>query len=91
VLLDDVVWESSVAQLGRVALNGGDAFVVRVTCPLLVALERERERSDRLGGAVAAYAGGPEWIIDVDMEVDTSESEPRDCARRILARWDETR
>jgi chloramphenicol 3-O phosphotransferase len=91
VLLDDVVWESSIAQLGRTALDGGDVFVVRVTCPLLVALERERERSDRLDGAVAVYAGGPEWFTDVDMELDTSETEPRDCARRILARWTEAR
>jgi chloramphenicol 3-O phosphotransferase len=91
VVLEDVAWEASIARLGLAALEGGSLFVVRVTCPLAMALQRERERPDRVNGAVAAFGDGPEWITDVDMEVDTSDSDPRSCARRILSRWHETR
>ena len=91
VVLEDVVWEASVARLGLNALEGGDVFVVRVTCPVAMARQRERDRPDRLDGAVAAFADGPEWITNVDMEVDTSDRDPRSCAKRILSRWSETR
>ena len=56
-----------------------------------MARQRERDRPDRLDGAVAAFADGPEWITNVDMEVDTSDRDPRSCAKRILSRWSETR
>ena len=50
VVLEDVVWEPSVAQLGLTALAGGSVLVVRVTCPLAsVSAERDPVKARSTG------------------------------------------
>jgi hypothetical protein len=45
---------------------------------------RERERSDRFVGSVAAFAAAPDVVPDVAMTIETVGRDPSDCAREIL-------
>ncbi len=87
VVIEDVVWEASIAELAWAAFAEVDPFVVRVSCPTSVALAREHDRSDRFDGSVAAFAASPEVVTDVAMETDTSDRDPHACARDILERF----
>jgi chloramphenicol 3-O phosphotransferase len=84
VVLEDVVWEASIAELACAAFAGTDLFAVRVRCPTAMAVTREHARSDRFDGSVVAFATQPEPTIDVAMEIDTSDLDPSSCARQIL-------
>jgi len=84
VVVEDVVWEASVAVLARQSFAAVGAFVVRLFCPVTVALARERARADRFVGSVAAYASEPELISDVDLSLDTSVLHPSAIADQVL-------
>ncbi len=84
VVLEDVVWEPTVAAMAFEALSAVDPFVVRLVCPYTVAVERELARGDRFVGGVAAYASGPELITAVDATVDTGLHDRDAVAQQIL-------
>ena len=86
VVLEDVVWEAAIADLARTALASTDVFVVKVVCPVSLALARERDRPDRFIGSVTAFTAVPELIPDVAMTIDTGDRSASDCARDILGR-----
>jgi chloramphenicol 3-O-phosphotransferase len=88
VVVEDVVWEASVAALARQSFSAVGPFVVRLRCPESVAIERERTRADRFVGAVAAYSREPELISDVDLSLDTSVLDPRAIADQVLEALD---
>ena len=50
VILDDVVWERTIAELAGYAMRDVRRVVVEVTCDLLVASAREVRRHDRYNG-----------------------------------------
>ena len=85
VVVEDVVWEASVAVLARQSFDAVGAFVVRLFCPVTVALARERARADRFVGSVAAYASEPELISDVDLSLGHLGPPPQ-CDRRSSPR-----
>ena len=85
VVLEDVVWEPAVATIALEALGAIDPLVVRLVCPYAVAVDRERARPDRFVGGVAAYAGEPELITDVDLTLDSAQRDRESIARQILA------
>jgi chloramphenicol 3-O-phosphotransferase len=84
VVLEDVVWEPTVAEIALEALGPVGVFVVRLVCPYSVAVERERARADRFVGGVAAYADGPEVISAVDATLDTALHDRDSVAHQIL-------
>ena len=88
VVLEDVVWESTIASIALAALSPVDPFVVRLVCSPAMAVDRERARADRFNGAAMAYASEPEMVEHVDMTVDSAELDPRSIAQKILARVD---
>jgi chloramphenicol 3-O-phosphotransferase len=79
-----VIYERSVLELAIDALHDLPLLYVGVRCPIEVAEARELARGDRLpGGArvfAAALAFGP-----YDLEVDTANQTPEECADTILA------
>ncbi|MET0459121.1 MAG: hypothetical protein ABW195_07730 [Ilumatobacteraceae bacterium] len=92
VVIEDVVWEQAVATAGWDALGGVDLTVVRVSCAVPITLRREHLRRDRFDGAVAAFhAARRPWLRQVDIEIDTSASDPRQCAGVILRQWRDRR
>ncbi|MCU1501080.1 MAG: Chloramphenicol phosphotransferase family protein, partial [Ilumatobacteraceae bacterium] len=55
VVIEDVIWEQGVADIAHHALSVIEPYVVKLTCPLDVALAREHARTDRIDGAVEVY------------------------------------
>jgi len=88
VVIEDVVWEPAIAELGRRALRTSDLTIVRVSCEVSIARQRERNRRDRFDGAVSAYHEGRRtWLTRGDIEIDTSAHDPGQCASEVLAGW----
>ncbi|HEX5504348.1 MAG TPA: AAA family ATPase [Thermomicrobiales bacterium] len=67
------------------ALAGLPALLVGVHCPLDVARRRQRERGDRLVDLAAWQAGRVHAGIVYDLEIDTTRSNPAECARLVAA------
>ena len=84
VVLEDVVWEPTVAAMALQALGAVDPFVVRLVCPYELAVELERSRADRFEGGVAAYASEPELISAADVIVDTGFHDRDSVAQQVL-------
>ncbi len=81
VLLDDTWREDCVK-----ALAGLDVLFVGIICPLNILEEREKDRKDRTLG----QAGGQAKLVHnkciYDLEVDTSQYSPIECAEKIKTR-----
>jgi chloramphenicol 3-O phosphotransferase len=84
VIIEDVIWEPQVAEIAHRALRAVDAFIVRLTCPLEVALAREHARTDRIDGAAAVYAQQPDMVGHVDLEVETTIHDAAYIAQHII-------
>jgi chloramphenicol 3-O phosphotransferase len=84
VIIEDVIWERHVADIAHAALRPIDPFIVRLTCPVAVALAREHARSDRIDGAVAVYAQQPDLVGRVDLEIETTNHGVDVVAQHIL-------
>ncbi|MEU2670657.1 chloramphenicol phosphotransferase CPT [Streptomyces sp. NPDC007164] len=67
------------------ALGGLGALWVGVRCGSAVAAAREIARGDRVSGMAAAQAESVHRGVTYDLEVDTTRSEPIECARIIAA------
>ncbi|GAA1312523.1 hypothetical protein GCM10009647_037540 [Streptomyces sanglieri] len=67
------------------ALDGLGVLWVGVRCESAVAAAREIARGDRVPGMAAAQAELVHQGVTYDMEVDTTRSEPIECARIIAA------
>jgi chloramphenicol 3-O-phosphotransferase len=90
VILDDVVWERVIAEMAAHAMRNVPSVVIEVTCDVAVALDREARRSDRYGGAVAAYANEPPLVEEPDVRLDTTGRTASDCASEVVGlvrRW----
>ena len=87
IILDEVFLEGAAAQeRWRIALEGRRVFWVGVRCDPRVAAEREAVRGDRDRGMAASQACLVHRGVVYDMEVDTTDTTPTDCARLIAQR-----
>jgi chloramphenicol 3-O phosphotransferase len=87
VIFDDVFLGGAASQQRtRASLAGLDVLWVGVRCDPEIAAAREAARGDRVTGMAASQAGMVHDGVVYDIEVDTSHTEPLDCARAIAAR-----
>jgi chloramphenicol 3-O phosphotransferase len=87
IILDEVFLEGAAArERWRVALDGQPVLWVGVRCDPRVATAREVARGDRDPGMAATQACMVHRGVVYDMEVDTAEAAPMDCARLIAER-----
>ena len=85
VVADDLLLEPSFLADYLVALDGLAVTFVGVRCPLAVVDERERARPGRFPGTAKAHFERVHAGCRYDVEVDTSELSPRQCASAVLA------
>jgi chloramphenicol 3-O phosphotransferase len=87
IIFDDVFLSGAASQRRtRASLAGLDVLWVGVRCDPEIAAAREAARGDRVTGMAASQAGMVHDGVVYDIEVDTSHTEPLDCARAIAAR-----
>lgn len=87
VIIDDLLFRPEYLHDYADALEGLDAWLIGVRCSLDVVNRREAERTGRFPGTATSHfhevhAHG----VPYDLEVDTSNTTPRACAERIVAR-----
>ncbi|WP_311770855.1 phosphotransferase-like protein [Actinophytocola algeriensis] len=68
------------------ALSGLEVLLVRVTCPLVVAEQRERARRNPSGLARGHYRMVHDHGTTYDMTVDSTTGTPAELARAVLRR-----
>jgi chloramphenicol 3-O phosphotransferase len=76
VVVDDVIYDPRVLETAVNALSNSAVLFVGVRCPLEVAEERERKRSDRAPGGARVFADAVHRHGVYDVEVDSSELSP---------------
>ena len=82
LIVDDVIFNDEIAEY-RALLSDFDLRLVGVMAPLEVLEAREAARADRLPGLARWQYGRVHKGIDYDLEVDSSQLTPLECARRI--------
>lgn len=86
VLVDDVFLSGAASQRGwEQALGDLPVLWVGVRCDGAIAAERESRRGDRTPGMAAQQANTVHEAVRYDLEVDTTDTHPADCARTIAA------
>lgn len=63
-----------------------DVLVVGVHCPLAILEEREQARGDRIPGLARGELTRVHRYAVYDLEIDTSENSPQECAAAIIER-----
>ncbi len=87
VILDDVFLSGAAAQERTAAyLAGLRVLWAGVRCDPAVAVAREAARGDRATGMAASQAAVVHEGVRYDVEVDSGQAGPLDCARAIAAR-----
>lgn len=87
VIVDDLLFKPEYLHDYAEALDGLNAWLIGVRCPLDEVNRREARRSGRFPGTATSHfhevhAHGARY----DLEVDTGQASPRACAERIVAR-----
>ncbi|MEV0626512.1 chloramphenicol phosphotransferase CPT [Nonomuraea wenchangensis] len=86
VVVDDVfIGGPDSQQRWRQALAGLSVLWVGVRCDADVAAAREAARGDRPAGMAASQATAVHQGISYDLELDTTRTDPLDCARAVAA------
>lgn len=85
VIIDDVLedeppWVESLSQL----FDGLSVLFVGVHCPLAELERREKERKERKGGMARLQFDQVHTVAIYDVELDTSELNPQECAAIIF-------
>jgi len=84
VIIDDVFLGAAASQnRWRTALSGLHAAWVGVHCDAAIAQQREASRPDREAGMAAKQASQVHRNVAYDVQVDTTRTSARDCARAI--------
>jgi chloramphenicol 3-O phosphotransferase len=87
VILDDVFLSGAAAQERTAGyLAGLRVLWAGVRCDPAVAVAREAARGDRVSGMAASQAAVVHEGVRYDVEVDSGQAGPLDCARAIAAR-----
>lgn len=84
VLVDDVTLDAGALDDYRRKLAGHAAHFVAVTCSLETAEAREVARGDRDIGQARWQYGRVHEGKSYDLEINTDEAGPEDCARRLI-------
>lgn len=82
LIVDDVLCDGEISEY-RALLSNFDLHLVGVFAPLEVLEARESRRGDRLPGLARWQYERVHENISYDLEVDTSQLTPPECARRI--------
>ena len=85
VVIDHVLQESEWHEQCHALLSGHRVLSVGVYCPLEILRERERTRGDRETGLAEWQHPRVHRHGSYDLQVDTSQASPEECAHRILA------
>jgi chloramphenicol 3-O phosphotransferase len=86
LILDEVLLGNEFAEYAAL-LSGFELFTVGVFAPLDVLEARERQRGDRLIGLSRGQYGRVHLGMAYDLEVDTSNTTPLECAERIKRKF----
>jgi chloramphenicol 3-O phosphotransferase len=82
LIVDEVMTEKEAGEY-RLLLQGFEMSMVGVFASLDVLEERERKRGDRMAGLARGQHSRIHKGIVYDLEIDTSNATPEDCAREI--------
>ena len=85
LIVDDVLCHPAAIALAIAQFAKRDAWLICVWCPVEIAIERERLRSDRAKGGAALFASIAHADTVYDIRVDTSILSPEEAAARIVA------
>lgn len=87
LILDEVFLSGGTAAQAsmRAALRGVEVLWVGIRCDAAVAAARETRRPDRIAGMARRQAQSVHVGMSYDVEVDTTELSPEECARVIAA------
>jgi len=86
LIVDDVIFDANALKAAVDALHTFNVLFVGIRCPIEVANLREQERGDRLPGLVQAHYDRVHSHGVYDLEVDTSNLTPMECAQQIKVR-----
>jgi chloramphenicol 3-O phosphotransferase len=87
VVIDDVFLGSAASQQRwEQALGDLDVLWVGVRCDSDVAAQREQQRGNRTPGMAAKQADTVHHGVRYDLDIDTTDTGPADCARTIAGR-----
>lgn len=86
LIVDDVIPDAETLDLTIHALAPFRVLFVRVECPIEVAEQRERERSDRTNGMARGFATVVHAHGVYDLTVESADHSPADCAATIKDR-----
>ena len=90
VIVDDLMFEKSFLLDYLEVLNGLHVTFVGIRCDLAVINVRETTRPGRFPGTATSHFHSVHAHCIYDLEVDTTNSTPRQCARRIMRAAGET-
>ena len=90
LIVDDVMLSQDYLESCMAKLAGLSVLLVKVYCPLEVAEQREQARGDRDLGFVKFQYGLVESTHGYDLVVDTAANTTEECARQIVARFEQS-
>ena len=83
LIVDDVIYDPQVLQLAVKHLTDLPVLFVGLHCPVEEAMRREQERGDRAPGGAAIFHGLVHRHGVYDLELDTAQLSPAECAEQI--------
>lgn len=83
LIVDDVIYDPQVLQTAAMRLAGLPVLFVALHCPMEVAIDREQQRGDRAPGGAAIFHGLVHRHGLYDLELDTAQLRPTECAEQI--------
>ncbi len=83
LIVDDVIMSAEEQQEYRDLLAAFDPFFVALLAPLEIIEARERARGDRMLGLARWQYDRVHAGLTYDLEIDTANASPMQCARRI--------
>ena len=89
VIVDDLLFKPEYLDDYALALEAVPTWLIGVRCSLEVVNERETGRTGRFPGtATSHFHEVHSHEVGYDLEIDTSDCSPKECALRIISRLD---
>ena len=85
LVIDHAITSEAEVEMLRSAVEGHQALLVGLDCPLEVIEERERSRGNRRRGLAAAQCERVHRWLQYDLRIDTGRVTPDEAAREILS------
>lgn len=86
LIIDDVIFDKKVLKAAVISFLPFNVLFVGIQCPLDVAIQREKERKDRVQGLAKMQFDLVHSHGIYDLVVDTSQLTPMECANQIKNR-----